>query len=418
MKNLLLITQGFPYGESEQSFLRTEFLELTKNFNVTVLAGNNNDEIIYPFEDIKFNCIKKEKSIFNSSKEKYKFFLRNLKLESETINDIKKALKTKGQKHYFKTIKSIIAYSVTAKYLMTIIRPIIENQKIDIVYTFWCTEDTVAALRLKKEFPNLKVVTRFHGYDLYKERVDTTRWQPLRFYIAKEADKLVFVSKKGETYFNENWANNKSLVSYLGCKEYKRLCFGKPKDKLVLASCSNVIPLKRIDLIIKSLAMIPSSINVEWHHIGDGEEYEKLNKVAEGILKDKNNVSWKFEGRISQEDLASAYERIRPDVFITTSSTEGLPISILEAFAMGIPVIATDVGGISEEVIDGETGLLLPSNPSLEEISESIINFYNMEEPARQKLSDNAYKSWKEKYSAKENAILLAEEFCKIIEEA
>ncbi len=72
-----------------------------------------------------------------------------------------------------------------------------------------------------------------------------------------------------------------------------------------------------------------------------------------------------FTGRVENSLLPGVLSQF--DVFVHPSKSEGTPVSILEAMAMELPVVATDVGGISELVVDGETGIIVePMNsPSI-----------------------------------------------------
>ena len=60
------------------------------------------------------------------------------------------------------------------------------------------------------------------------------------------------------------------------------------------------------------------------------------------------------------------------DIFVQPSRSEGLPLSVLEAMAMGLPIIATSVGGIPEAIRSGENGLLIPSE-SPQELALALV---------------------------------------------
>jgi glycosyltransferase involved in cell wall biosynthesis len=87
--------------------------------------------------------------------------------------------------------------------------------------------------------------------------------------------------------------------------------------------------------------------------------------VGEGPLLPEIAATIRQRGLTERIDLLGNRGDVRgvlasADVFVLSSRSEGFPVSILEAMAAGLPVVATDVGGVAESVIDGETGLLVP----------------------------------------------------------
>ena len=97
------------------------------------------------------------------------------------------------------------------------------------------------------------------------------------------------------------------------------------------------------------------------------------------------------------------------DRFITTSSTEGLPVSVQESFAMGIPAIGTDVGGMAELISNRETGYLLPADFDLFEAAHCIESYGKLSAAEKKSMAENALNKWKKHFSAEKNAKKFAE---------
>lgn len=101
---------------------------------------------------------------------------------------------------------------------------------------------------------------------------------------------------------------------------------------------------------------------------GDGPEEQKIRALVAGLhLADK--VA--FQGKTAYSEVPADYRNA--DIFITTSVSDGTPVSVLEAMASGLPCIATSVGGIPEWITPGETGILIaPRSP--EQVAEALLS--------------------------------------------
>ena len=405
-KRLLLITNGFPFGESERGFLTEEVKVLSSQFELYIMALESQDELRYSTDGI----IHLEQYHFSSLRQSRRFDALPSVFQPASLREAWAYAKHNGFSNPIGDLRRILYFRFNVWEMEQQIAKLVETEKIDIVYTYWCTECTVAAVSLKRRFPNLKVVTRFHGVDLYEDRTDEN-WQPFRKDIAKGADGLCFACEYGRTYFMERWGKefaDKMGVFYLGSPDYGMYAHNGAEE-LRLVSCSHLVGLKRVELIIQGLALLPDTVKLRWDHFGDGAERQKLEKLAEEELRGYSNICWEFHGFIPNSNLAEEYRKVAPDLFITTSSTEGgAPVSIQEAFSMGIPAIGTPVGGIPDLILDGNTGILLPQDVDSSQVAAAIQKYAALPQTQQQEMTLRVRRHWEEKFDAKQNALRFA----------
>ncbi|MGN6431116.1 MAG: glycosyltransferase family 4 protein [Gaiellaceae bacterium] len=105
--------------------------------------------------------------------------------------------------------------------------------------------------------------------------------------------------------------------------------------------------------LLSALTSLDSEAFTELAIVGDGPERERVeDELARRSL----------EGRVRLLGERDDVPRLlaEADVFLLASRSEGLPLSVIEAMAAGLPIVASDVGGLKELVRDGETGVLVP----------------------------------------------------------
>jgi glycosyltransferase involved in cell wall biosynthesis len=162
---------------------------------------------------------------------------------------------------------------------------------------------------------------------------------------------------------------------------------------------------KRVHLLIEALKNINHEIY--WFHIGDGPLKVVLERRA---LDLPNNIKYKFLGFMKNKKVKEFYTNNSIDLFINVSESEGLPVSIMEAFSSGVPVIATDVGGTAE-LVDDEVGRLIPKDFKIEVLVRIIKQFVIGEIAIPREV---VYNRWSKSVNANKNYTDFAQKLLEI----
>lgn len=412
-KTLILFTVFFPFERLEE-YLDNEINYLTKAFDkIFIFSQTPVKNISYelPGHVVSFN---NSFRIRFSSKISALFFI-----DLKTFNEEKKFVnKTLNARFSIMKKKIFLIEYLKSKLFSKPVSKIIEREISDgnsvFLYSYWNDYTAISAALLKKKFPQIKAISRAHGWDVYLER-NTENYLPLKKFISDNLDGIYFVSENGRQYFQERFNANKNLkLARLGVNNnnpFKKIIKSK---ELHLVSCSKIIPLKRIELIIDALVLMADNTSISWIHFGDGPLYEDLKDYAKLKLGDKKNIQFKMPGYIPNTDIFNHYKKGATNVLINVSSTEGLPLTMIEAMSFGIPVIGTDVGGVSEIIQHKANGLLLQENSTSFDIANAIEYFYLMEESEYYRYYENAYKTWHDKFNAEKNYPEFINDFCKL----
>jgi glycosyltransferase involved in cell wall biosynthesis len=409
---ICLVTASYPYDVAlEDTFLKEEVEIMSNMFtSVYILPRNNQGSISNLPPHISVNnelavCLM---SLNKLSIRNVWFFLSNVCFSY----DIYREIITKGLfPRQIKNIKWLVKYQLkrklVARYILDWININGLCKENIIFYTFWLDDATHGICDAIAPFhQNMKVISRAHGFDIYEERTTPPYW-PLRPFWFDKIDAIYADSNLGRNYLTNKYPQNKGKfhVSLMGVSDSGFISSPSSDDVLRIVSCSMLRKLKRIDLIITSLKRLSiehPEIPVEWTHFGNDTPELRVSDLM-GLIDSlgfANNIKINFPGYDSQRQLYDFYRSSPIDCFITVSESEGTPVSILEAINCGIPIIATAVGGIVD-LVSEENGVLLPQNPTEDQISESLNNLYLIRNSG---LIDGMKRASKERWASQYNS--------------
>ena len=404
MKKLIYLT-----GDIDSPFLTNEIDAFVKSYDQVLVVGYAGDKNVcdriskqYGFKYALIEDVKNKREIISDFlKWKKRRYVKEELSKFGVLGSLRK--KRKLYVYY---------YGLYWVKLNRIVRKFIDDDDDCYVYSFWLSRPAFGSANIRKTFPKVKrAVSRTHRYDLYEEE-NSYGYLPFRKFISESIDTIYFSSLDTVSYFYGKKYSEKKLpnckLSYLGTFDHGQKEVDENKKEITIASCSYIIQRKRLDLIIALIKEI-SKYNgyVKWIHIGDGDLSKTIQETAKNELKD---IEYSFLGTKSDEEIFDIYRTYDVDFFANMSDSEGIPVSIMEAMSMGIPIIARNVGGISDAVND-LNGVLLEGNNDLNtkinDAAKRIVELFSNKNEYRN-MCCNSFEKWNDRFNSKNNAIKVA----------
>ena len=409
MNKLIFVTAQYPYGSGE-TFIENEIHYLSKAFDeVHIYAVKVNASL-----NLAMRSVPRNVSVFMSD---YKGVSGTSYFKSLLKPRVLKEIACNGlDKRFLKKIAACSFFEREVQNSTARVKNFLDVSNLSVsdeivVYSYWLSTIGMSAVRMNEillqKGITTKLVTRTHGFDLYQERA-YLYYQPFQKTMLERFDLIFPCSKQGKEYLCEKYSEFSSKIhhAYLGVEDHFTGVFPKKgSERFNIVSCSNIILLKRVDRIAKALSQI-DEIKINWTHFGDGDLMDDLKAEIANLPQ---NITVELPGRVPNSEIYQYYNDNNVNLFINVSESEGLPVSIMEAISFGIPVIATDVGGTSEIVIEGVNGRLLPETFEINELAEKIREIISLSDAEYETLSHNARRIYEDKFSAEKNYT----DFCK-----
>lgn len=393
-KNLIFLCSGYPYtgeyfidDEMRVAQLHFEHIYVITRKSETKdpkrFLPSNATLIEYKPEVSKFQILVAITMIFR------RFFLKEMFF----------VLRKHSIKHWWSIFKIQIVALAQARALQPLLQRFsVENS---VFYSYWHDEKTLALALFKHIIPKAKCVARAHRWDIYAD-FHSVPYLPFKNFIFSKLDKTYSISQNGKDYFEQKYSasQGKVAVSRLGRFNNRTPLFTKSNtEEIVLCTCSRISYEKRLLLMVDIMAVLAQTMPLKWIHFGDGPMRKKVERYAKTKLKPSQV---KFKGLVPTNEILDFYATNYVDVFVNVSSSEGIPVSIMEAISAGIPTVATAVGG-TPEIVCNETGYLLDAVFDPKDAAKVISKYISLPAATQEEKRKSAYSFWKENYEAGKN---------------
>lgn len=252
------------------------------------------------------------------------------------------------------------------------------ENNVDIIHCHGYKANILSGL-LPFQYRKIPYIYTLHGWTSIKKYTKKWFYEWLDAVMAKRADRVIAVSHAMRENTRLKYLSISPLVIHNGIpgsegnhidEDDSNLFIGVDKAELRLISIGRLSKEKGYDKLLKAVSHIKAKWkkNVRLFIVGEGPEKSNLVRLSQeyGISDDVS-----FPGYMN-----NAFKILKCfDIFVMSSLTEGMPITLLEAMRAGMPIVVTAVGGISEALEGGKCGILVPSGNELD-LANKIVELY------------------------------------------
>jgi len=296
------------------------------------------------------------------------------------------------------------SYNFLKLYLASIkIKAIIEQIEPDIVHVHFTTGVFTTVLSGKLRYFTAGTIHGI-GYPVMESKVKQNIFKIIEHFCFRRLDRIYVLNNFDYSLLIKTYAKKvrKFSSSGVGCdlakfnkanytsdflKNFRQDLSIKPHD-FVIAFTGRFVHFKGFHLVVRGFLSLVEKYeltNIKLLLIGGRDPVHPTGLSDEEDLLYKNHnqiINVGFTAKVN-DFLAIT------DLFVFPSFKEGMPVCVMEALAMGVPVVTADARGCNDLVDDKVNGLLLPEKPSVAEVQSAIYNLYSDKNTLKQ-YSDNA----------------------------
>lgn len=400
---LAVLLKDYPFIKGEPYFHR-ELQTLSERFNQIILFVNHK-----PVSDAEQHFSTPENvEVINFASEQSPSQLGRL-ISDYSIDEIVK--RTNGS---IEKIQAVHYYLKESEMLQRSILHHLDasglNAKRITWYSYWSDELAFVLARLKHSGIIDNAISRTHNHDIYESR-HPNNYLPYRDFIFKHLNKVLCISNHGKLHLENGHPKRKGTFycERLGVDSQPPITAEITDETIRIVSLSGILPVKQLDFMIDTFSTWGGK-KIHWHHIGsvvDKNYAKKVERMANELLSKKENIEYTFHGYVKLEHVLESLRALNPHFLLNASTFEGIPVSMMEACSLGIPIIGPDVCGVPEIIEHRKNGYLFsPTSP--EELLSIFHEIENLEESEYQDLRVNALNMQRQRFNAETNYNRLA----------